>query len=84
VLHHLVENGNTVCVIEHSLDFIKTADWVIDFGPGGGVHGGSIIAEGTPEKIAKSKNSLTGKYLKEILTHSPQLEWKEILTEKRI
>jgi excinuclease ABC subunit A len=84
VLHHLVENGNTVCVIEHSLDFIKTADWVIDFGPGGGVHGGNIVAEGTPEKIAKAKNSLTGKYLKEILKDSPQLEWKEILLEKRV
>lgn len=79
VLHHLVENGNTVCVIEHNLDLIKTADWVIDFGPGGGKHGGEIVAQGTPEDIVKAKNSLTGKHLKDVLKSSPQLPWKEIL-----
>jgi len=79
VLHHLVENGNTVCVIEHNLELIKTADWVLDFGPGGGKHGGEIVAEGTPEEIVKAKNSLTGKHLKAVLKASPQLPWKEIL-----
>jgi len=80
VLHQLVEHGNTVCVIEHNLDFIKTADWVIDFGPGGGIHGGKIICEGTPEDIVKSKESLTAKYLKSVLKDAPQLTWKEILS----
>ncbi|MEO8233307.1 MAG: excinuclease ABC subunit UvrA, partial [Ignavibacteriota bacterium] len=63
VLNKLVDKGNTVVVVEHNLDVIKTADWIIDLGPGGGEHGGKIIAEGTPEKIIKSKKSLTGKYL---------------------
>jgi excinuclease ABC subunit A len=63
VLHKLVDAGNTVLVIEHNLDVIKTADWVIDIGPGGGDKGGKIIAAGTPEDIAKNKDSMTGKYL---------------------
>ena len=67
VLHRLVETGNTVVVIEHNLDVIKTADWVIDLGPGGGVNGGEIIAEGPPEAIAKSAVSATGQYLKPML-----------------
>jgi excinuclease ABC subunit A len=67
VLHRLVGNGNTVVVIEHNLDVIKTADWVIDLGPEGGEGGGMIIAEGTPEQIARSKASHTGKYLKPVL-----------------
>jgi excinuclease ABC subunit A len=67
VLHALVEQGNTVVVIEHNLDVIKTADWVIDLGPGGGVNGGRIIAEGVPEEIAATKLSATGQYLKPIL-----------------
>jgi excinuclease ABC subunit A len=67
VLHRLVEHGNTVVVIEHNLDVIKTADWVIDLGPEGGEGGGRIIAEGTPEQIAKSKASHTGRYLKPVL-----------------
>jgi excinuclease ABC subunit A len=58
-----VESGNTVIVIEHNLDVIKCADWVIDLGPEGGAGGGSIVAEGTPEQIAKVKSSYTGKYL---------------------
>ena len=81
VLHHLVENGNTVCVIEHNLDFIKTADWIVDFGPGGGVHGGEIVAQGTPEDVVKSKTSVTAKYLKPVLSVSPLMPWKEILAE---
>ncbi|MFH1909783.1 MAG: excinuclease ABC subunit UvrA [bacterium] len=63
ILQELVDRGNTVLIIEHNLDVIKNADWVIDMGPGGGLKGGKIIAEGTPEKIAQNKKSLTGKYI---------------------
>jgi len=66
-LHALVEQGNTVVVIEHNLDVIKTADWVLDLGPGGGVNGGEIVAEGTPEQVAKEPRSYTGHYLAELL-----------------
>ncbi|MGE5478867.1 MAG: excinuclease ABC subunit UvrA [Chloroflexota bacterium] len=65
LLDKLVDKGNTVVIIEHNLDVIKRADWIIDMGPEGGAAGGEIIAEGTPEKIIKSRKSLTGKYLKE-------------------
>ena len=64
VLHRLRDAGNTVVVIEHNLDVIKTADWVIDLGPEGGEGGGRIVAEGTPEQIAASPASHTGRYLK--------------------
>ncbi|MFZ6015273.1 MAG: excinuclease ABC subunit UvrA [Patescibacteria group bacterium] len=67
VLNALVDKGNTVLVIEHNLDVAKFADWIIDMGPEGGAKGGLIIAEGTPEEVAKNKNSLTGKYLKDVL-----------------
>jgi excinuclease ABC subunit A len=67
VLHELVEQGNTVVVIEHNLDVIKTADWIIDIGPEGGDGGGEIVAEGTPEDVAESARSHTGRYLKDIL-----------------
>jgi excinuclease ABC subunit A len=67
VLHRLVDHGNTVIVIEHNLDVIKTADWIIDIGPEGGDAGGQVIAVGTPEKIAKTKGSYTGVHLKEKL-----------------
>jgi excinuclease ABC subunit A len=67
VLHRLADQGNTVVVIEHNLDVIKTADWVIDLGPGGGVNGGKIIAEGPPEAIASIAVSATGQYLRPIL-----------------
>ncbi|WP_135605081.1 excinuclease ABC subunit UvrA [Methanococcoides sp. NM1] len=67
VLQRLVDAGNTVIVIEHNLDVIKTADWVIDLGPEGGERGGNIIAKGTPEKITKSKASYTGEFLKRVL-----------------
>lgn len=70
VLQKLVDKGNTVIVVEHNMDVIKVADHVIDLGPGGGEHGGKIIAEGTPEEVAKNKKSLTGKYLKEELERS--------------
>jgi excinuclease ABC subunit A len=67
VLHELVEQGNTVVVIEHNLDVIKTADHVIDIGPEGGDGGGTIVATGTPEQIAGATESHTGHYLKPIL-----------------
>ena len=70
VLQILVNQGNTVVVIEHNLDVIKTADWIIDLGPEGGDGGGEIIGSGTPESIAKNKNSYTGKYLKQVLKNS--------------
>ena len=67
VLHRLVDGGNTVVVIEHNLDVIQTADWIIDIGPEGGNNGGRIIARGTPEKVAKSPRSYTGQFLKDKL-----------------
>ncbi|AXJ95630.1 MULTISPECIES: excinuclease ABC subunit UvrA [unclassified Sphingomonas] len=67
VLHQLVEQGNTVVVIEHNLDVIKTADWIIDLGPEGGVKGGEIVATGTPEEVVKEPRSYTGKYLAPLL-----------------
>ncbi len=67
VLHKLVDAGNTVLVIEHNLDVIKTADWVIDIGPGGGNKGGHVIGSGTPEDIVRNKESITGKYLAPLL-----------------
>ena len=68
VLHRLVDRGNTVLVIEHNLDVIKTADWVVDLGPDGGHKGGRIVAAGTPEDVAKVKESHTGEYLKKMLS----------------
>ena len=67
ILQAFANTGNTVVVIEHNLDVIKTADHIIDMGPEGGVNGGRIIAEGTPEKVAEVKESFTGKFLKEIM-----------------
>ena len=67
VLHRLKEQGNTIIVIEHNLDVIKTADWIIDLGPEGGSQGGELVASGTPEKVSKDKKSFTGKYLKGML-----------------
>jgi len=71
VLHELVDQGNTVVVIEHNLEVVKTADWVLDLGPEGGDGGGKIVAQGTPEDIAKSKESHTGRFLKEVLDRRP-------------
>ncbi len=73
VLHELVEQGNTVIVIEHNLEVIKTADWVIDLGPTGGSGGGQVIACGTPEQVADAPESQTGKYLKKYLDKSPKV-----------
>ncbi|HEX7404551.1 MAG TPA: excinuclease ABC subunit UvrA [Candidatus Nanopelagicaceae bacterium] len=73
VLNRLVDTGNTVVVIEHNLDVIKSADWVIDMGPEGGFRGGSVVAEGTPEEVAKIQKSYTGFYLEAILSHNRQM-----------
>ena len=70
ILQRLVDRGNTVLIIEHNLDVIKLADHIIDLGPEGGKGGGTIIAEGTPEEVIKSKKSITAKYLKKILRTS--------------
>ena len=67
VLHRLVESGNTVLIIEHNLDIIKTADYIIDLGPEGGEKGGFLVAAGTPEELAANKDSYTGQYLAQIL-----------------
>jgi excinuclease ABC subunit A len=67
VLHELVETGNTVVVIEHNLEVLKTADWIIDLGPEGGDGGGEIVAAGTPEDIVREKRSYTGQFLKPVL-----------------
>lgn len=72
VLHELVDQGNTVIVIEHNLEVIKTADWIIDLGPTGGAGGGKVIATGTPEQVAATPESLTGKYLKKYLDKAPK------------
>ncbi len=77
VLHELVDQGNTMIVIEHNLEVIKTADWIIDIGPEGGDKGGKIVAEGTPEKIASTKASYTGHYL------APYLEKKQLAAEPK-
>jgi len=71
VLHELVDQGNTVVVIEHNLEVIKTADWVIDMGPEGGDGGGRVVALGTPEEIARAKASHTGRFLREVLARRP-------------
>ena len=71
VLHRLVDAGNTVVVIEHNLDVIKQADWIVDLGPEGGEGGGNVIAAGTPEEVAQVDESHTGQYLRELL---PSLE----------
>jgi excinuclease ABC subunit A len=67
VLQRIVDTGNTVLVIEHNLDIIKSADWIIDLGPEGGDGGGSIVAQGPPEDVIKVTESYTGKYLREVL-----------------
>ncbi|ACL57178.1 excinuclease ABC subunit UvrA [Methylobacterium nodulans] len=77
VLHELVDQGNTVVVIEHNLEVIKTADWVIDMGPEGGDGGGTIVAQGTPEAIAKAKGSHTGRFLREVLARRPARTGKQ-------
>ena len=70
VLHRLVDHGNTVIVIEHNLDVLKTADWLIDLGPEGGDRGGEVVALGTPEQVAREPESHTGRYLRPVLERS--------------
>jgi excinuclease ABC subunit A len=70
VLHELVDQGNSVIVIEHNLEVIKTADWIIDLGPEGGDGGGELVAAGTPEQVVKEKRSYTGQYLAEVLARA--------------
>ncbi len=76
VLHELVDNGNTVAVIEHNLEVIKTADYIIDLGPEGGDGGGEIVACGTPEEIVKEKRSYTGQFLKPVLERDKAIRAK--------
>lgn len=73
VLQRLVDAGNTVLVIEHELDVVKSADWLIDLGPEGGEGGGQVVATGTPEEVAQVKGSYTGKYLKQMLDRDREL-----------
>ena len=68
MLHQLRDAGNTIVVIEHNLDVIKTADWIVDMGPEGGAGGGLVVASGTPEEVAANPASFTGRYLKPLLT----------------
>jgi excinuclease ABC subunit A len=72
VMQRLVDKGNSIITIEHNLDVIRCADWIIDLGPEGGDRGGEVIAEGTPEQVAKVKKSYTGKYLKQVLSEYPR------------
>ena len=67
ILQRLVDGGNSMIIIEHNLDVIKSADWIIDMGPEGGQGGGRVVATGTPEDVAKNTNSETGRYLKQVL-----------------
>ncbi|HET9638680.1 MAG TPA: excinuclease ABC subunit UvrA [Allosphingosinicella sp.] len=83
VLHALVEQGNSVVVIEHNLEVIKTADWVLDLGPEGGDKGGEIVAEGTPEQVAAEPRSYTGSYLKDLLAKSTRTEAKKPIGRKK-
>ncbi len=76
VLHELTERGNTVVVIEHNLDVIKTADWIVDMGPEGGFRGGQVIATGTPEQVAKNPSSYTGQYLSRVLLQKTKAKTK--------
>ena len=71
LLHELTDAGNTVVVIEHNLEVIKTADWIIDMGPEGGDGGGELVAQGTPEDIARAETSHTGRFLREVLARRP-------------
>ena len=75
VLQRLVDAGDTVVVIEHNLDVIKTADYIIDLGPEGGDKGGTLVACGTPEEITKSKTSYTAVYIKQVLTAAKKNGW---------
>ena len=83
VLHELVDQGNTVVVIEHNLDVVKTADWILDFGPEGGDGGGLIVAHGTPEHVAADRGSWTGRYLAEVLQRHEERRTARVAELKR-
>ena len=83
ILQRLAEGGNTVIVIEHNLDVIKTADYIIDLGPEGGDRGGTVIAQGTPEEVAREKKSYTGQYLKKILRKDPERKTEKKTGKRR-
>ena len=83
VLHALVDQGNTVVVIEHNLEVIKTADWILDLGPEGGDKGGKIVAAGTPEDVARTAGSYTGGYLAPFLRETPPKPKKKKEKKKR-
>jgi excinuclease ABC subunit A len=78
VLHRLVDAGNTVIVIEHNLDVIKTADWIIDLGPEGGARGGEVVVAGTPETVAATPDSATGQYLARVLRGEPLIPLSDV------
>src|SRR5450759_3157400 len=78
VLHRLVDNGNTVIVIEHNLDVIKTADWILDLGPEGGARGGEVVVAGTPETVAAHAGSATGEYLDRVLRGEPLIPLADV------
>jgi excinuclease ABC subunit A len=82
VLHRLKSHGNTLVVIEHNLDVIKTADWIVDLGPEGGAGGGSILVTGTPEEVAKCKHSHTARFLKPLLENQ-RLASQTIASQKK-
>ena len=81
VLQRLVDSGNTVLVIEHNLDVIKQADWIVDLGPEGGEAGGEVIATGTPEQVAEVQESYTGQFLRELL---PARRGRRLIEEARL
>ena len=83
VLHELVEQGNTVVVIEHNLEVIKTADWIIDMGPEGGDGGGEIVTQGPPTEVVKQRRSHTGRYLAETMAKRPRAEESKTETKAR-
>ncbi|MEO6566643.1 MAG: excinuclease ABC subunit UvrA, partial [Casimicrobiaceae bacterium] len=83
VLHRLRDHGNTVVVIEHNLDVIKTADWIVDLGPEGGGGGGTIVAEGPPDVIAAAAASYTGRYLKPVLETDAKRRGKAVVAPAR-
>ena len=78
VLHRLVDAGNTVIVVEHNLDVIKTADWIIDLGPEGGAKGGEVVVAGTPEAVAATERSATGQYLARVLRGEPLIPLSDV------
>ena len=78
MLNRLADSGNTVIVIEHNLDVIKTADWIVDLGPEGGDRGGRIIAKGTPEQVAATPGSATGEYLDRVLRGEPLIPLSDV------